>query len=84
MVVARVSVALRYDYWGIGKRTKEGDEKRDVVLSGKNRRKMRGKFQAEYVGVGVCGCWTTPATTTPFINTTDGPRKGHAPTMRQE
>jgi len=34
MVVARVNVALRYDYLGVGKRTKEGDEKRDV----KNRR----------------------------------------------
>jgi hypothetical protein len=39
MIVARVNVALRYDYLGIGKRTKEGDEKRDVVVSGKNRRR---------------------------------------------
>jgi hypothetical protein len=37
MVVAFVNVALRYDYLVIGKRTKEGDEKRDVVVSGKNR-----------------------------------------------
>jgi hypothetical protein len=47
MAVARVNIALRCDYLGIGKRTKEGDEKRDVVLSGKNRR--RGEISS-----GVC------------------------------
>lgn len=71
MIVARVYVALGYDYLGMGKRTKEGDEKRDVVVSGKNRR--RGEISS-----GVCRrrrVWLLAHTTSPIYCTTDGPRE---------
>jgi len=52
---------------GTGKRTKEGDEKRDVVDSGKNRSEGgTGNFKRSTLGVGVCGSHI-PATTTSLI-----------------